>query len=151
MFSLHDVRKSSGHRACLRFFIMGAFMNIKNLLFLGGLMVGSSACMGQTRPAPDTSPLPDVASITDLSAVEARRLEAERRSGVIFETSRPGKFLVDGQVPVEKSSSEKTGKPEKELEEKPDVMPVEPSEPAQQEYSAEDEPGTDPAPSESDD
>lgn len=109
-------------------------MNVKSLLFLCGLLVGASACMGQTRPAPDTSPLPDAASIAEHSAVQARRLEAERRSGVIFETSRPGKTLVDGQptsleaLDLEKDDAEKPAEeavdPEAEAEKPSEDAPA---------------------------
>lgn len=125
-------------------------MNVKSLLFLCGLMVGTSACMGQTRPAPDTSPLPDAASIAEFSATQARRLEAERRSGVIFETSRPGRILLDGQAPdidIE-SPSKKTVEPEKAPENKPEAVPAKSGKPEQQSNSTEEEPNTDPEASE---
>ncbi len=123
-------------------------MNVKNLLLLAGLVLGSSACMAQTKPAPDTSPLPDSASIAELSATQARRLEAERRSGVIFETSRPGKILVDGQAPGADSASDKAVKPEKTPEKQPEAVPAVPVEPVD---GAEEQPDNDPDPSGSQD
>lgn len=75
-------------------------MNGKQWLILCGLVLGSSACMGQTRPAPDTAAMPSSASIAEQAGTEARRLEAERRSGVIFETSGSREILTDGQAPV---------------------------------------------------
>lgn len=83
-------------------------VNAQQILVLCGLIfvLGCSACMGQTRPAPDTSPMPTAASIAEQAGTEARRLEAERRSGVIFETSQPGEILTDGQAPVPQAPDE---------------------------------------------
>ncbi len=96
--------------------------------------------MGQTRPAPDTSPLPEAASIAEFSAVETRRLEAERRSGVIFETSRPGKLLIDGQAPVVDPIDNKPVEAEKAPEKQPESVPSESGDHDRQDESVEEAP-----------
>lgn len=81
--------------------------------------------MGQARPAPNTAPLPVASSIAEHSGVEARRLEREHRTGVIFETSRPGQILLDGQAPKVDQSSKKVEELEKTPEKQPETVPTE--------------------------
>ncbi|MBA2664840.1 MAG: hypothetical protein H0U74_21305 [Bradymonadaceae bacterium] len=79
-------------------------MNTKITLVASILALSLAACAAPPQPAPNTAMLPTAESVAQQAGADARRLEAEGQTGVIFETSTPGELLVDGQLPQDQAA-----------------------------------------------